>query len=507
MRQGCIKNYENMMAFLDGITYEKSVLKRRLETTGVRVFDTESREKRSNLKKRIKEIDTTLKYYDKLTRKLTTFDSELLLSFFSVFLSRETGEEYRACEGIRKVYNGKSWSVFYYDLVYPVKDLYKFEIEGYDLNEKLPCFGFEENTTSRYIDLSSDKEYTLMGIDGLTEEFKMFSELESVCRKIIDMKLSFPNISDALCLNRVLSTLKTNLSQENSVVQNRFVYRPMRLDAKVKNFNDVRNYLIAVDKRMCVLKEEYKNIKIHFYTLNRGDLKRRKEEIKKELDYWTKMNCYYDSLVRNATRFQRTDLGEFFREYFSLMYGKGYGVYSFKDISEGCSLYDAVLVLSDDDAEKVGKNILTTGAIHASNLLKRCKDTAICLSADTYFLFDNARGKSQFAAFPDIIKLAIRMVDMKLSEPTLTDKEILKALIEENRLQQNSSVRFACKKAESVSKEMLEETLQNIRRVLHEQPSPLEMDETLFFVPGKEDLSETKRLSKSMMDMYTRRGK
>ena len=128
--------------------------------------------------------------------------------------------------------------------------------------------------------------------------------------------------------------------------------------------------------------------------------------------------------------------------------------------------------MSDDDAEKVGKNILTTGAIHASNLLKRCKDTAICLSADTYFLFDNARGKSQFAAFPE-----------------------------------NSSVRLACKKAESVSKEMLEETLQNIRRVLHEQPSPLEMDETLFFVPGKEDLSETKRLAKSMMDMYTRRGK
>ena len=83
MKKKKLQNYEDIMNYLDNLNSEKKIINSQLAVMGISLFDAEAREKKSKLKKRLKEIKHIFKYFDGLFAECTTFDKNILLPFLA----------------------------------------------------------------------------------------------------------------------------------------------------------------------------------------------------------------------------------------------------------------------------------------------------------------------------------------------------------------------------------------------------------------------------------------
>lgn len=220
MKKKKLQNYEDIMNYLDNLNSEKKIINSQLAVKGISLFDAEAREKKSKLKKRLKEIKHIFKYFDGLFAECTTFDKNILLPFLAEFLSKNTDTKYIICKGVSSIFTGKVWLYSYYNLIYPVKDILFFKREGYDIDSDISYSDLKRSTDSRIIDLNDKDSYTLMNLEGLLEEFSVFPELKDVVIRLIDMKLIYPEMSDEERLLRSLSNVKSN--KDKSVMREPF---------------------------------------------------------------------------------------------------------------------------------------------------------------------------------------------------------------------------------------------------------------------------------------------
>jgi hypothetical protein len=58
-----------------------------------------------------------------------------------------------------------------------------------------------------------------------------------------------------------------------------------------------------------------------------------------------------------------------------------------------------------------------------------CKNTLVLVSSNKYSLFDRGYLKKEYAAFPYLSEVAFELIDMKLSDPSVSDKDILDSVL------------------------------------------------------------------------------
>lgn len=220
MKKKKLQNYDDIMNYLDNLNSERKNINSQLAVMGISLFNAESREKKSKLKKRLKEIKHIFKYFDGLFSEYTTFDKNILLPFLAEYLSKNTDTKYITCKGVSSVFTGKVWLYSYYNFIYPVKDILIFKQKGYDIDDDISYSDLESSTDSRIIALNDYDSYTLMNLEGLLDEFSAFPELKDVVIRLIDMKLIYPEMSDEERLLRSLSNVKSN--KEKSVMRESF---------------------------------------------------------------------------------------------------------------------------------------------------------------------------------------------------------------------------------------------------------------------------------------------
>lgn len=207
-----LQSYEDMVVFLENLNNERKVINSQLSVMGISLFNDEIKFNKKRLKRRLKEMKHIFNYFDDLIKEYTTFDSDILLPFLAEYLSKNTDTKYINCRGEEAVWRGKYWVYYYYNFIYPVKDILKFRARGYNIDETLDYDSLKDKSSGRFICLGEYSKYTLMDLNGLTEYFKDFPELNDVVKKLIDLKLLYPNMSDEERLTRVLSNVKSNRS-------------------------------------------------------------------------------------------------------------------------------------------------------------------------------------------------------------------------------------------------------------------------------------------------------
>lgn len=220
MEKKKLQSYHDIINYLDNLNSERKIINSQLAVMGVSLFDAEAREKKNDLKKRLKEIKHIFKYFDKLFAEYTTFDKNILLPFLAEYLSKNTDTKYITCKGVSSVFTGKVWLYYYYNFIYPVKDILVFKQNGYDIDDDISYSELKSSTDSRIIALDDCVSYTLMNLEGLLDEFSVFPELKGVVIRLIDMKLVYPEMSDKERLLRSLSNVKSN--REKNVMRKPF---------------------------------------------------------------------------------------------------------------------------------------------------------------------------------------------------------------------------------------------------------------------------------------------
>ncbi len=213
----------------------------------------------------------------------------------------------------------------------------------------------------------------------------------------------------------------------------------------LKTFEDVMNYLSYLEKKYEKIENELKELKIGFFSAEKKQMKAKKSKMLEELDRISNLYDQYDKLFKDATTFERKDLAPFLAKYFTLYYGKTYEVqYGVRDTSESKYAKSCDFIASSEDFARIDKNYDLETPINLDDVLNLCKDNCLSLGGSkAHTLLADSELNSEFSAFPEIIEVAKRLINIKLANPSLNDKQRLEVAIRdiatENTLQHQES--------------------------------------------------------------------
>lgn len=211
------KSYDEIKNYLCSCAVREEEIAKRLSEIGFQFFNEEKRELRNQLK----ELKKEFKYYNKYIQSATSFDIDLLTSFLVDYLSKNTDTRYLACKAEKVESCGRTSSYSKYRFICSATDAMILQINGVNLDEYVSYSSINDNLEDRYIRLNEDYYSSLLGCDGLTGDFKNFPELLEVGKKLVDLHIAYPMMSDEERLSKVLGNTLSNC----------------RLNWKTKSFN------------------------------------------------------------------------------------------------------------------------------------------------------------------------------------------------------------------------------------------------------------------------------
>ncbi|MDE5888730.1 MAG: hypothetical protein K2H20_01790 [Bacilli bacterium] len=200
------KSYDEIMSYLCSCVVRKEEITKRLDEIGFRLFNDEKRELRSQLK----ELKREFKYYNNFILSATRFDVDLLTCFLVDYLSKNTDTRYLACKAERSESCGRTYSYTKYRFVCSATDAMILQINGVNLDEYVSFSTIKDNLEDRYIKLNEDYYYSLLNCDGLNSGFENFPELLEAGKKLVDLKIAYPMMSDEERLSKVLGNTLSN---------------------------------------------------------------------------------------------------------------------------------------------------------------------------------------------------------------------------------------------------------------------------------------------------------
>lgn len=298
----------------------------------------------------------------------------------------------------------------------------------------------------------------------------------------------------------------------------------------LKTYDDIVNYLSFIEGKYRETEEELSNIKIGLFTADKTKLKARKAKLEEDLEKYTDIYDYYDILFREATTFERRDFSLFIARYFSVVFGKSYEVQcGVRDVTESKYAKMCDFVASTEDLEKLEKKYDLNGNVKMGEIIAECEDTCLYLGGTSrHRIFEDSELNSDFAEFPEILEAGRRLIDLKLSDPELSDQKrlmmVLRSFIDEEKQksQGEQHVQSSPKGRTLTDDEIqasMEQALKNIRAFVNntleseQQAQPVQAIPTEPLVFGEEKMEEQvvppipqpaseKKLTKSLMGRY-----
>lgn len=194
--------------------------------------------------------------------------------------------------------------------------------------------------------------------------------------------------------------------------------------SKLKNCNDILDYLSFLERKVTALGEELNSLKFSIFSKEARD---RKKEIKANLKKIYEILDYYDDFLYDATTFQREDLDVFFVKYFTALYGIKYTVEeNAKDISEGSQWVPTDIIASERDFARIDKKFNFKRKVNVDDILYMCQDSCLCIGGpEEYTLLEGTKLSKDLEGFPELAETVKILVDLKLSDPELSDKKRL----------------------------------------------------------------------------------
>lgn len=174
--------------------------------------------------------------------------------------------------------------------------------------------------------------------------------------------------------------------------------------------DDERNLFYECNAYLKQLKE------VGFFDSNRRQIKSRVSQIKKELKTAKANKDYYSTLLSSYSRFSSNIFLPFLAEYLTKTTGKKYVVKSEYE-SNGCFL-NVATGLYDEDGTYY--DVIAPEEKNSND--KRSISIESCSS---FSLLDGLKLREEFSSFPHLRGLGLKLADLKIKNPTMSDQERL----------------------------------------------------------------------------------
>ncbi len=199
-----------------------------------------------------------------------------------------------------------------------------------------------------------------------------------------------------------------------------------------KTYDEIVNYLGYINLEYNKSYQELNNISIgKFEITGKKDKEVQKRELRIKLLDYVLAYQQWDSFLKDATTFRRQDIVRFLAEYFSITYGTKYVVES--DISDKKQVQSVIiydLIVSERDLKKNNGNNKMMKSLDFSTFFDSCSDCCLLLDNSLKFtLLDGINLSGNFEDFPELMTVARRLVDLKLTNPEMSDQRRLMSVL------------------------------------------------------------------------------
>lgn len=198
------------------------------------------------------------------------------------------------------------------------------------------------------------------------------------------------------------------------------------------SYDDLVQYLDSIEDSYNKDKNELGGISIGALEIKeKKNKEERKNRLKANLINYVKEYEYYDRFLRDATTFRRQDFVCFLCDYFSVVYGCKYvSLSGVREKGQNKSIITYDLIISERDLQSFTGNNDEIKEFDFKLLFDGCSDCCLLLNDSLKFtLLDGKNLNSEFEDFPELIAAARSLINLKLSNPEMSDKRRLLAVL------------------------------------------------------------------------------
>lgn len=210
---------------------------------------------------------------------------------------------------------------------------------------------------------------------------------------------------------------------------------------------DIRDYISECVRVSNNLSLELEEMSIGFFNPRKEELKRRKKEIKEHLKKIRKniKTCY--AMLEEYTTFAKDLLLPFLKYYLSLKEGEKYGLlYDVEEFDYTMALatktfplnlfggnYNIITTDSNCKILEESKDSIFGDTDDIEDFLDNCPDFKyLCLEDNSsYTLLEGMNLAEDFKKYPYLYDLANELIDIKLNDPSISDRERLDIVLNE----------------------------------------------------------------------------
>lgn len=210
----------------------------------------------------------------------------------------------------------------------------------------------------------------------------------------------------------------------------------------LKTYDDIVKYLEYLEVEYNKSYTELSNINIGLFEFGeKKEKEERRRSLKRQLLDYVVSYEQCDRFLKDVTTFRRQDFVKFLADFFSIVYGKKYVVQNdVKDRKQKHPVISYDLVISEDDLKNCSGDNNLMDSLSFSELFERCNDCCLLLDNSLKFtLLDGKDLSADFEDFPELIAAARMLVDLKLSNPEMSDQKRLLTILNNSCIELKTS--------------------------------------------------------------------
>lgn len=211
MANNGLRTFDDIIDYLSYLERKYAQIEKKLSELKIGFFSADKKKlkaKKAKMEAELDRISDTYDYYDKLFSESTTFARKDLSSFLTKYFALVYGKTY---EVQREVYDtSESKYAKTCDFIASSEDFSRID-KKYDLTKQVNMDKVMELCKDDCICLGGTKTHVLLADSEMHSDFSAFPEIIEAAKKLINVKLSHPNLTDKERLDYVLKEMATDI--------------------------------------------------------------------------------------------------------------------------------------------------------------------------------------------------------------------------------------------------------------------------------------------------------
>lgn len=216
MKQLGLRTYDDIVDYLSFIEEKYKQVEEELSEIKIGVFTrgkADLKAKKQKLEKELERYTDIYDYYDNLFREATTFERKDFSEFIAKYFSVVFGKTYEVQRGVRDISESKYAKQC--DFIASTEDFEKLD-KKYDLNGPVKMSNVIEECSDTCLYLGGTSKHTIFDDSELNSDFADFPEILEAGKRLIDLKLLNPGLSDK---KRLMIVLRNIIDEKNNSVR------------------------------------------------------------------------------------------------------------------------------------------------------------------------------------------------------------------------------------------------------------------------------------------------